>query len=75
MDAKTKRTLYVNRDDETLHQRAIEQLAQKVDQPVAGVRAVYEGEFARLKSDAKITQYLALITRRRAHEALLRKHA
>lgn len=75
MEAKTKQALYANRDDETLHQRAIEQLAQKVDQPVAGVRVVYEDEFARLKSDAKLTQYLALITRRRAHETLLRKPA
>lgn len=71
---RPKQTLYTSWDDETLHQRAIEHLAQKVDQPVASIRAVYEGEFARLKSDAKITRYLALITRRRAHETLLRKH-
>ena len=69
------RSLYENRDDETLHRRAIEELAQEVDQPIAGVKAVYEGEFIRLKADAKITEYLALIVSRRTRETLLRKHA
>jgi hypothetical protein len=69
------RGLYENQDEETLHERAIEELAQEVDQPIAGVRAVYEGEFARLKSGAKITEYLALFANRRARETLLRKYA
>jgi hypothetical protein len=68
-------SLYENEEEEELHVRAIEELAQEVNQPIAGVKAVYEGEFARLKSDAKITEYLALFASRRARETLRRKHA
>jgi hypothetical protein len=67
--------LYDNQDEEALHQRAIEDLAEQVKQPIAGVKAVYEVELARLKSDAKITEYLPLFASRRAHETLLRNHA
>jgi hypothetical protein len=69
------RGLYENQDEETLHQRAIEELAEEVDQPIAGVRTIYEGELARLRSGAKITDYLALFASRRARETLLLKHA
>jgi hypothetical protein len=67
------RRLYENKDEETFHQRAIEGLAQETAQPIAGVKAVYEVEFIKLKSDAKITAYLALLARRRARESLRRK--
>jgi hypothetical protein len=67
--------LYDNEAEEALHQRAIQELAQEVNQPIAGVKVVYEGELARLKSDATITEYLPLFASRRAHEALLRRQA
>ena len=69
------RSLYENQDEKTLHKGAIEELAKEVHQPIAGVKVVYEGEFARLKSDAKITEYLALFSRRRARGILFRKLA
>jgi hypothetical protein len=68
-------SIFDSQDQEAFHQRAIKKLAQEVDQPIAGVKAVYEGEFARLKSDAKITEYLAIFVSRRARETLLGKHA
>ena len=37
------------------------------------VRIVYESEFARLKSRAKVKDYLALLTSRRTREKLLGK--
>ena len=63
-----------NQSEETLHQAAIEELAQEVDQPLENVKAVYENEYARLKSDAKIMDYVGLFASRRAREAL-RRHA
>jgi len=48
---------YKDHDDEELHRRSIEKLAQKIDRPVGRVKAVYETEYARLMSDAKITDY------------------
>jgi alanine dehydrogenase len=67
--------LYEDQHEEPLHELAIEELAHEVDQPIATVKAVYEGEYARLKSDAKITDYLALFASRRTRETLLRRHA
>jgi hypothetical protein len=68
-------SLYKDQDDEALHQRAIEKLARKVKRPVARVKAVYEGEYARLKIDAKVTDYLGVFASRRARDVLLRMQA
>ena len=48
-------------------------LAQEIHQPVENVKIVYEVEFARLKSRAKVKDYLALLTSRRTREKLLGK--
>jgi hypothetical protein len=66
---------YKDRDEEALHQIAIEEIAQEVAQPVENVKAVYDGEYARLKADARVTDYLALFAARQARETLLRKSA
>lgn len=68
-------TIYQDDDEEALHLFAIEALAQEVRQPVANVKTVYESEFVRLKSDARVRDYLALFASRRARESLLRKHS
>lgn len=67
--------LYQDDNEEALHRDAIEALAQEVQQPVANVKSVYESEFIRLKSDARVHDYLALFASRRARETLLRKQA
>ena len=50
----------------------IEDLAQRTNRPVAEVRQIYEMELARLKVDARVTDYLTLFASRRAREILLR---
>ncbi|HUL92396.1 MAG TPA: DUF3562 domain-containing protein [Burkholderiales bacterium] len=68
-------TPYDDRDEEVLHQSVVNALAQEIHQPVANVKIVYEVELARLKSRAKVKDYLALFASRRAREKLLGKHA
>ena len=68
-------SVYQDDDEEALHRDAIEALAQGVRQPVATVKTVYESQFVRLKSDARVQEYLPLFASRRAREMLLRKHA
>jgi Protein of unknown function (DUF3562) len=67
--------LYKDQNDEALHQRAIERLARKVNRPIARVKTVYEREYARLKIDAKVTDFLGVLASRRARDALLRTPA
>jgi hypothetical protein len=67
--------LYRDDTEEALHREAIEALAVEIRQPVANVKSIYESEFFRLKSDARVLDYLALFASRRAREALLSKHA
>jgi hypothetical protein len=68
-------SLYKDQQDEALHQRAIERLARTIDRPVARVKAAYEVEYARLKADAKVTDFLGVFASRRARAALLRTPA
>jgi hypothetical protein len=68
-------TLYKDQNDEAIHQRAIEKLARKVNRPIARVKTVYEDEYARLKIDAKVTDFLGVFASRRARDVLLRTPA
>ena len=67
-------TPYEDPDEAALHHSVVNALAQEIQQPVENVRIVYEGELARLKSRAKVKDYLALLASRRAREKLLGKH-
>jgi hypothetical protein len=67
----TINTLYKDPKDEALHQRAIEKLALKLNRPIAPVKIVYENEYARLKSDSKVTKFLGVFASRRTHDSLL----
>jgi hypothetical protein len=66
-------TPYDDRDEEALNQSVVRALAEEIHLPVANVKIVYEVEFARLKSSAKVRDYLALLASRRAREKLLGK--
>jgi len=72
-ERKTMQYLADNLSEETAHQVAIEELAEEVHQPVANVKAIYESEYARLRSEAKIMDYVPLFATRRAREALRRR--
>ena len=68
-------TPYDNNDEESLNRSVVNALAQEIRQPVETVRIVYEGEFVRLKSNARIKDYLPLLASRRTREKLLAKGA
>ena len=65
--------LYDDSNEEALHLFAIEALAEEIQQSVDTVKTVYERELARLKAEARVTNYLALFTSRRTREVLLQK--
>ena len=67
-------TPYEDRDEQALHESVVNALAQEIHQPVENVKIVYEVELARLKSRAKVKNYLVLLASRRAREKLLGKH-
>jgi hypothetical protein len=54
---------------------AISNIAQEMHYPLPVVRRVYETEFERLKSSARITDYLVVFAVRRTRDALLARHA
>ena len=51
----------------------IEAIANETQRSFEEVKRVYEDEFARLKSNARITDYLALFASRRTRAALARR--
>jgi hypothetical protein len=57
-------------DEEVANVDAIASLAEETRRPLPVVKEVYEAEFARLKADATITDYLVLFASRRARDAL-----
>ena len=52
----------------------IEMIATETHRPFEEVRRVYEDEYARLKSDARIFDYLALFATRQTRAVLARTH-
>ena len=62
--------LHNDSDEQADNLGAIEALAQETNRPIAEVRQVYEFELARLKSDARITDYGPLFASRRARARL-----
>jgi hypothetical protein len=65
--------IYRNSNEQATSLSAIELLARETQRPVDEVRDVYESEFARLKQDAKINDYLVLFASRRARDVLERR--
>jgi hypothetical protein len=59
------------RVDDAINQDTITSIAQETHYPLPVVRRVYETEFARLKAEARITDYLVLFAARRTRDALL----
>ena len=62
--------LYKNPDQEALHLKAMETLATETGHEFAVVRRVYEQELARLQAEAHVTEFVLLLSSRRAREAL-----
>lgn len=58
-------------NEDAINQYAISSLAQEMHYPVPVVRRVYEAEFRRLKAEARVTDYLVLLSARRTRDVLL----
>jgi len=62
--------LYDSPELETLHRKAIQALAIETGEDLEVVKQVYEAELARLQIAAQVTEYLVLLSARRARETL-----
>jgi hypothetical protein len=60
----------VNRDEDAINRDTILSLARETHYPLPIVTSVYEAEFARLKAEARITDYLVLFASRRTRDTL-----
>jgi hypothetical protein len=67
--------IYDDQTEENLHRYAIESLAAELHYPVSEVRRIYEEEFVRLKTGARIKDFLVVFATRGARASLLRAHA
>ena len=59
-----------DRDEIAVNQDTILSIAQETHRPLPMVGRIYEEEFARLKADARVTDYLVLFAARRTRDAL-----
>ncbi len=64
------RQLYANPELEALHLKAMQSLATETGHEFAVVKQVYEVELARLQAAAHVTEFVVLLSSRRAREAL-----
>ena len=62
-------------DDAALHLNAIKEIVLETGQPLSEVTKIYEAEFARLKANAHVRDYLLLFASRRTRELLVHKGA
>jgi hypothetical protein len=63
-----------DRDDDAINEDIITSIAEETHFPLPVVKRVYDAEFARLRADARVTDYLVLFAARRTRDALLAKH-
>jgi F0F1-type ATP synthase gamma subunit len=59
--------------EEAVHLVAMKALAHGLGRPLDEVRPVYEKHYSRLKADARVGQYLPLLTTRRTRDELQRR--
>jgi len=62
-------------DEDAINEDAITSIAEETHSPLPVVKRIYDPEFARLRADARVTDYLVLFAARRTRDALLAKHA
>jgi hypothetical protein len=61
---------HIEVDQEAINREAIVELAKTMHRPVPVVKRVYDEQFARLRSQARITDYLVLFASRRTRDVL-----
>jgi Protein of unknown function (DUF3562) len=60
-----------DRNEDAMHDDAIATLAKETHHPIPVVRRVFEAEYARLKADARIPDYLMLFAARHTRHTLI----
>jgi hypothetical protein len=64
---------FIDVDQESIHRDAIAELAKVTHRPTPIVARIFEEQFARLKSQARVKDYLVLFASRRTRELLSRR--
>ncbi len=72
MSSESAHAAVVSLRSQAIHRAAIAELVESTQQPLTEVEQVYEAEFTRLKSSARVTDYLVLFAVRRTRDALTR---
>jgi len=62
--------IYDTEDEASRHFKAMEGLSIETRYPLDNVKRIYEDEFLRLKSHARIKDYLVLLTSRKVRDQL-----
>lgn len=63
-------SIFDSPDEAVLHAEAIDALAAEIGRPVVEIRPVYESVYRRLRTQARITDYLPLLVSRHTRAAL-----
>jgi len=61
----------IDRNEDAINEDTITTLAREMHYPFPVVKRVYLAEFARLKADARVTDYLVLFAARKTRDVLL----
>ena len=61
---------YDTQDEASLHFKAMQSLVVETRHPLDEVKRVYEGEFDSLRMNARVKDYLVLLTSRKVRERL-----
>jgi len=67
-------TLHLSPAEQMLHDRAIDELAEEMHLDAIEIREVYERQYQRLRSTARIRDYLHVLVTRHVRSALRRSH-
>ncbi|HSQ80968.1 MAG TPA: DUF3562 domain-containing protein [Casimicrobiaceae bacterium] len=60
--------------EQLLHDRAIDELAEEMQLDAVEIREIYERQYQRLRSTARIRDYLHVLVTRHVRSALRRSH-
>jgi len=66
--------LHLSPAEQMLHDRAIDQLVEEMHLDAVEIREVYERQYQRLRSTARIRDYLHVLVARHVRSALRRSH-
>lgn len=65
--------VFSNSEQEAVNLDAIKNLSRETSRPFDEVKKIFEGEYARLRDGARVTDYLLLFASRRTRDALAQR--